>query len=100
MEKQATEPAIRNEKGTVILTCPHCGKEVELLASCYRIDKLTMPVVVDDAFDEGRPFLDWSQVEGEGDFEYVCPECDEVIVQDLDTVYGWLLHGQHNAHLE
>lgn len=58
------------EKQVVVVTCPHCGKNVELRAECYNLDKMVMPVIVDPAYDAGKPVLDWSQIDAEGDFVY------------------------------
>lgn len=63
----------------LMVRCPSCGKYVQPQAYMTKLGYVVVPV----ARVGNYPILGWDYADAEGDYKYICPECEDKIADGI-----------------
>ena len=73
----------KEELVEVYLYCPECKQKMLVTADMYQVNRAQASILCDE---RGRCYIDWENMEIEGNFEYICDFCGTQLARSLDEV--------------
>lgn len=67
--------------------CAYCSRIVQPMARMKKLGYCEIPV---GSTSTGYVCLDWDSADIEGDYEYVCPECEHVLFSGIQAIQDYV----------
>lgn len=71
----------------VRVRCDSCSHTVQPMAMMTKLDYCVIPIV---STSTGYVCFDWGSSDAEGDYEYVCPECEHVLFPGIQAIQDYV----------
>ena len=78
---------MRDKLEPVRVWCDSCSRTVQPMASMKKLDYCVIPIV---STSNGYVCFDWDSSDAEGEYEYVCPECEHVLFSGIQDIQDYV----------